>query len=338
MIVMKKTEIKIQHPDPIKAIADLSQQLQSGEVKIADLSPDMQQALFNRKIGRELDARLDQEVKEAIFDIETTLDVWLENKYTKTKVIYRQCLSRFQEYILERNLNILKFNIPQTMGYVNYLTKQGLSANSINIHTSAVSSFLSYLEEIEMINKNPFKSQQVKTPKARRTKKLHVPSVKDMNTILNILDTQRENDDGRVRNKAIRLYPAIAIIEAEGFRADALHTLYIEDNGYCKGISKEHDIVKHLYPHTMNMLKMSCLTLPEPFKKHKTDTTEKGFYRFTTKLWRENRIQHKYSIHMVRHFAALREYELSQHDIEHLRIFLCHKDVRTSQLYLAGKV
>jgi len=325
--------------ESLQRLSDMQQQLVSGELKLSDLPTELQTALTQRKALRILDTHVDQAYTEATFDLPKEVETWLQSYHTQSKVTYQKNIRSFLTFLENEHLSIVRFDMRDAIRFVDDLMKKNWQPATVKHHLAAASSLCSYLTDLELLRKNPFASRHIQRPKIRRTQK-HVPTATEVETIVTTIAEDRYMKKGKGakqrRDCAIRLYPAILCIVDAGLRVDALRSLEIDPTGQCYGWSKEKEVVKQLPKSVLDAIRQSELTLPRPFGNIPTETTRCAFFALTKRLYRAEKIAYPYSIHTLRHFAAVREYTRTR-DIDYVCRFLGHADIRTTQIYLHSR-
>ena len=128
---------------------------------------------------------------------------------------------------------------------------------------------------------------------------------------------------------------ALSLIKNHAFRIGALETLIVDHKYQFIADTKGSTVKGILNDVCVNLIRESGLNKAKPFSDIKTSSLKKQFERFLGRLYKDGKIKHVFSPHDLRHYAAVRYYEQGK-DIYRTMIFLNHKNIATTQIYLRG--
>jgi len=281
---------------------------------------------------------LNLEIKRTQVDLDSLQDRWINGfKSSATRETYGKGLQIFFDWLELQQKDVFNINALDADDYVRYLNKQYTMDNSIRERIAAVSSFFSFLERHDIINKNHFKGCR-RPPRPFETKNSEeIPEEEDLNTIIKAL-YEELNAEGRgsagKRRQARTLIAVISVIQHQGIRCGALPSFTIDKNGRYTAESKGREVRGTINEETRNILDTLSFDVAKPFWEMKVNTIQKSFERFCKRLYLEGKITTVYSLHDLRHYAAVRHYE-EEKDIISTQRYLGHGSVATTQVYLA---
>ncbi len=282
---------------------------------------------------------LKTEIKMSKVDLDSLQDRWLRGfDSAATRETYGKSLQIFFDWIELKCLNLFNLNSIDIDDYVNYIKKQYSMNNSIRERIAAVSSFFSFLERHDIISKNYFKGCS-RPPRPLETKESgDIPDDRELETIIENL-YEELNSDGKgsagKRKQARILIAVISVIKNHGLRCGALPSFTIDKSGIYKSESKGSLIKGRISEETLTILVTSGFDKTRPFKDLKVNTLQKGFERFCKRLYTEGKIKTVYSLHDLRHYAAVKHYTENK-DIVSTQRYLGHGSVAITQMYLAS--
>jgi integrase len=119
-----------------------------------------------------------------------------------------------------------------------------------------------------------------------------------------------------------------------GFRVGAIRSLVIRAWRYT-GTSKGKEISGEISSKVVKAIKASKLDSRSPWAELSEEAVRNAFKWATGRLFREGKIQAKYSVHDIRHYFAIREYRKDR-DIYRLKTLLGHASIQITENYLRG--
>ena len=279
------------------------------------------------------------ELKMSMVDLDALQDRWLSGFDSQaTKETYGKGLQIFFDWIELQEKNVFNLNSIDIDDYVNYIEKQYTMRNSIRERIAAVSSFFSFLERHDVISKNYFKGCRRPSRPFETKSSDEIPGERELQ-IIEISLQEEMNSEGRgsagKRNQARILLGVVTVIKYHGVRCGAIPSFTIDKAGRYKAESKGREIKGKLNEDAATLLLKLGFDKAKPFKKLKVNSIQKGFERFCKRLYTEGKIETVYSLHDLRHYAAVRHYESGQ-DIISTQRYLGHGSVSVTQGYLAS--
>ncbi len=282
---------------------------------------------------------LKTEIKKSNTDILKIKNKWLENKNSEfTKTTYLIGLDLFFNWLETRNIDIYNIKALDVDDYISFLKKQDLSNSSLRLRVSAVSSFFSHLQRMDIIEKNYFKGCELPKKKFETKSSDEVPNDDDIKIIIDELykelNVTGTGCKGKRRQARI-LLAVITIIIHHALRVGSLADLKIDRDNKFKSKSKESNISGKLQQEVVEKLEELDFNKKIPFANLKTETIKKQFQRFCKRLKVNGKIENVFSLHDIRHYSAVKHYKQYK-DIIALQRFLNHKSVSVTQIYLSS--
>ena len=111
------------------------------------------------------------------------------------------------------------------------------------------------------------------------------------------------------RKQARVLLAVVTIIKYHGIRCGALPSFTIDKNGRFWAESKTREVKGRIAPDVEDLLGQLGFDRKRPFKDMKVNSIQKSFERFCKRLYAEDKIRTVYSLHDLRHYAAVKPYE-----------------------------
>ena len=282
---------------------------------------------------------LKTEIKMSKVDLDSLQDRWLSGfDSAATRETYGKSLQIFFDWLELKGLNLFNLNSIDIDDYVKYTEKQYSMNNSIRERIAGVSSFFSFLERHDIISKNYFKGCR-RPPRPFETKDSgDVPGDRELETInQNLYDELSAEGKGSAGKKkqARVLIAVISVIKNHGLRCGALPSFTIDKTGRFKAESKGSLVKGKISEDTADLLLKLGFEKSKPFRELKVNSIQKGFERFCKRLYTEGKIETVYSLHDIRHYAAVKHYE-NERDIISTQRYLGHRSVSITQGYLAS--
>ncbi|PKL19366.1 MAG: hypothetical protein CVV49_01415, partial [Spirochaetae bacterium HGW-Spirochaetae-5] len=251
---------------------------------------------------------------------------------------YGKSLQIFFDWLELKGLNLFNLNSIDIDDYVKYTEKQYSMNNSIRERIAGVSSFFSFLERHDIISKNYFKGCR-RPPRPFETKDTgDVPGDRELEIInqnlYEELNAEGKGSAGKKKQARV-LIAVISVIKNHGLRCGALPSFTIDKTGRFKAESKGSLVKGKFSEETADLLLKLGFDKSKPFRELKVNSIQKGFERFCKRLYTEGKIETVYSLHDIRHYAAVKHYENERNIISTQR-YLGHRSVSITQGYLAS--
>ena len=282
-------------------------------------------------------SQLKDEIKKATTDIVKLKETWLSTLNSEsTKKNYKHNVDEFLSWLNQKSP--IEVKAIDADNYLIYLKNAKYSEGTIRFKIASASSFFSFLIRHDVVNRNYF--YKMKLPERQIEKKQHedIPTVEDIEIIENELrqnlNATGRGSAGRIRASKIMLV-AMSIMKTTANRVGALPHLKIDKNGNYSAKSKGTIATGKILPETISLLNEFDFDKRQPLKSVKVSTIKKYFEIICTKLYKDKKIVKIYSPHNLKHFAAISFWE-SCKDIYKLKVFLHHKSIATSQIYLSS--
>lgn len=306
-----------------------------GSPELHDLSEEQIKKLAKSLVIDNLKEQLKVEVKKATVDIENLKTRWIATFNSDlTKKNYKHNVEVFLSWL--NNKSIIDVKPSDVDDYLLFLKNSAIKPGTIRFRIAAASSFYNYLLRNDIITNNYF----IKVNGLPRiTENLRrIPSKQDIEIIeaelMKELNAAGRGSIGKQRSARIMVV-VLGIIKNHALRIGAFPSLTIDNQGRFIANSKADVVRGKLKFDCIELIKMFKLNQKQPFKDYNTTSLKKQFERFLGRLYRDGKIDHIYTPHDFRHFAAIRFYEQSL-DIFASMKFLNHKHISTTQIYLKG--
>jgi integrase len=130
------------------------------------------------------------------------------------------------------------------------------------------------------------------------------------------------------------LLAILSVIRHHGIRCGALPSFTVDKNGRYRAASKGKEIRGTLNDKAAALLGDLGFNKSKPFGDLKVNSIQKAFERFCKRLYSEGKIKTVYSLHDLRHYAAVKHYT-NDKDIIATQRYLGHASVGITQGYLA---
>jgi len=236
-----------------------------------------------------------------------------------TRTAYKVALGRLDTWAERQKISPLEMTPAQADDFIYSLKTQERSSASIRLDTAAASSFFTWLERRHAGIKNPFRGTKAR-PAKKSVRGFAVPSAEEVETIICELPAYEA--------------AAVSVMAYRGLRAGALPELTVSGGKY-KTHSKGKDAAIVLPPEALEKIKAANLPLKKPFTGVLPNTLEKRIVRAIDKLFKDRKVQGKYSAHDFRHFFAVTEYRKDK-DIYRVSKLLDHTSIQITENYLKG--
>lgn len=258
--------------------------------------------------------------KDGGSDFDNDIKDFLAVKTERTAKLYKYNLHFFTDWIYEKELNPIALDYKDADNFLIYVKSLDLSAKTKANIAAATSSFFDFLTRRRNIG-NPFKKSDVKMGSKTAKKNIEIPNEKEIDVILNYIENHN--------NKYL---PIFRMIIKYGLRAGAfeLAKVYKLNNPRkiifqttTKGKIFEIELSADDYKILKNVT----------FADFTPKNIETAFYRIIRKMHKEKLVNCLYSVHDLRHFFAITEYQKNK-DIYALKTKLNHSSISTTEIYL----
>jgi len=324
-----------------RIIKEVDRFLQSKE--LSDLSDADLEYLSKSLLADKLKEELSTEIKKLKIDICALKKKWLSlftSYYTRRS--YSHDLDVFLNWLSKRDErnSVITLKAGDVDDYIAFLKNTGVSDNTLRRRIASVSSFLSYLQRIDVIDKNYFKGARGIPRKKLETKSADdIPTCEEIATMEKVLLADMTLNKGSGYKGKVKVSRmgiiVIGIIKSTGLRVGALKTLEIDRDGNYKAVSKGNIVKGHVDEPTRALIKLYDFDKKFPLAGYNTESIKLWFLRFNKRLVKERLIPTVYSLHDVRHYAAIKVWKESK-DIYKLKSFLNHASIATTQIYLSS--
>lgn len=284
---------------------------------LSSLTEDQLMAIAKATIVDDLKDTMKRKVQLAKLDYPELKEEFLKRyKSSHTKLAYTSALLLLDQFLARAGTSAFEMK-PRTAD--RFIASLQGSPSTIRLIIAAASSFYTFLDrETDGRVRNPFRGSRLRPQKA--TQSPIIPTEADLETILAVAPSS--------------LHLAITMIIENGFRIGALPTITIWGGRY-RGISKGKQIAGDLTERCLTLLKESPLDAKSPWQGVPSDKIRNGFRYLTRKLYKEGKIIAPYSVHDLRHYFAVHEYQ-KNHDLYRLKVLLGHASIQVTETYLQG--
>ncbi len=284
---------------------------------------------------------LKTELKKSRVNIEEIKKNWLSLFNSKSTIrVYNDNLDIFFNWLAKREKShIVSLKAIDADEYLIYLKKNNQSGNTIRLRISVASSFVSYLNRLEILNSNPFfRMKGIPSKKLEIKSHDEIPTNDEMNSILEEIRKELFLVNGKGYRNKVRAarygIVAVSIVRIHGLRVGALENLSIDRNGNYSSLSKGKTVKGRLDPEIINLIKEIGLNPLKPFEI-KVSSIKVWFERFNKRMVRDKKLDKVFSFHDIRHYAAIQFYGKTK-DLYLLKKFLNHSSLTSTQVYLSS--
>lgn len=248
---------------------------------------------------------------------------------------YKRDIHKFNDFLSEREENILEVDIVSVMAYVQNLKKLRKANSSIIRNLVSIKSFYKYLMKAGNISENPFIDYEV--PKTKRS----IPQILTVDEVEKFLQTPDESSYKGIRDKAM-----LELMYATGMKVSELLKITILDVNLklsyvkCKGIKNKERIIP------IGSYAVNCLN--EYFKiRDKINAsnsellfcnlrgnkmTRQGFWKMVKGYAKDANIKKKINSYTLRHSFAVHLLQNGA-DMKAVQELLGHNTIATTQIY-----
>jgi site-specific recombinase XerD len=302
-----------------QAVQALIHRLVKDSPTLSDLSQKQLESIAKAVIIDDLKAEMSKVVMLAKIPYEDLKTEYLrraEKRSINTRKAYKKAIDALEAFCSRRGIKVLEMKCRDADAFICSL--EG-SASTVRLRVAGCSAFFTYLDrETDGRVSNPFRGSKQRPRKDSATP--NVPSQDDLNKILPRLKPEMQ--------------AAVICMLENGFRVGALPTLTIR-GGRFTGVSKGKKIDGILSEEAIKAIKEAGLDIHKPFEKMTNDSIRNAFRYMTQRMKKEGLIDEAYSVHDLRHFFAIREYEKNK-DIYRLKEVLGHASIGVTESYLKG--
>jgi integrase len=292
-------------------------------------------------------AALGETVRAAQFECAVTFEDFLNDgeKADATRVVYRREIGRWLDNLDRLDINVLQADRATVNRFKAYMADR-YAANTVRVSLAACSSFYTYLEDEQYIQRSPF--AHIKYPRkvykkaVRPDQEQTVPVMNDEEYAAIVTEIERRMEtcgdraaDMHRRDSARRLLPIVHMMAAYGLRIADVMTVRLE-GAYFSVRTKGGSVRSfELLNETIEILENVGLMLGSPFDSIGKSTIQNAVSRITGELSERDIIRHRYSCHDFRHYFAVNLYR-ETHDVYAVKEALGHATASISKIYLAG--
>jgi integrase/recombinase XerD len=261
----------------------------------------------------------------------------LEKKHASKNTMdaYIRDVSRFCDFIKEREEKIQDVGTVSVMAYVQYLQKQGRAISSIVRNIVSLRNFYKYLLVKGIVSENPVTSYQI--PKIKH----NIPKVLTIEEVDKLLAAPDLKLNKGIRDKAM-----LEVMYATGMKVSELLNLTIYDINLklcyakCKGSKEQERIIpigsvaiKCLEDYLNIRAELNTYNLDLLFLNIKgVQMTRQGFWKIVKYYAEEARIDKTINSFTLRHSFAVHLLQNGA-DIKSVQELLGHKDLSATQIY-----
>lgn len=261
----------------------------------------------------------------------------LEKKHASKNTMdaYIRDVSRFYDFIKEREEKIQDVETVSIMAYVQYLQKQGRALSSIVRNIVSLRNFYKYLLAKGIVSENPVISYQI--PKIKH----NIPKVLTIEEVDKLLAAPDLKLNKGIRDKAM-----LEVMYATGMKVSELLNLTIYDINLklcyvkCKGSKGQERIIpigsiaiKCLEDYLNIRAELNTYNLDLLFLNIKgVQMTRQGFWKIVKYYAEEARIDKAINSFTLRHSFAVHLLQNGA-DIKSVQELLGHKDLSATQIY-----
>ncbi|MTK12299.1 MAG: site-specific tyrosine recombinase XerD [Clostridiaceae bacterium] len=261
----------------------------------------------------------------------------LEKKHASKNTMdaYIRDVSRFCDFIKEREEKIQDVGTVSVMAYVQYLQKQGRAISSIVRNIVSLRNFYKYLLVKGIVSENPVTSYQI--PKIKH----NIPKVLTIEEVDKLLAAPDLKLNKGIRDKAM-----LEVMYATGMKVSEFLNLTIYDINLklcyvkCKGSKEQERIIpigsvaiKCLEDYLNIRAELNTYNLDLLFLNIKgVQMTRQGFWKIVKYYAEEARIDKTINSFTLRHSFAVHLLQNGA-DIKSVQELLGHKDLSATQIY-----
>ena len=289
-------------------------------------------------------AALGDTVKAARFDLEQVFADFLADgeKSENTRTTYQRECRRLFSWVERQGIHLLQMRRAEVNRFKEWLRSR-YADNTVRLTLAAGSSFFSYLEAEQYVERSPFshitypRKQYKKAVQTDQGSPVPVMNAAENASIFAELERRSQADaatigEKQARNGARRLLPIVHFLSTYGLRVGDVLTVRIEKGNRFSYRGKGGRITsRELLPETAAFLSGKR----EPFAGIGKSTVQQGIKRLTAELVRRGGIRHAYSAHDFRHYFAVELYR-EVGDVYAVKEALGHATVSVTEVYLAS--
>jgi len=233
-----------------------------------------------------------------------------------TSKTYKAALDALEGWAERSGLIVLALRPKDADAFIDSLDG---APSTIRLKVAACSSFFTFLErETEGRIRNPFRGTKARPKK--QTKEPEVPNIEEIEII-------RES-------VAPAIQAAITVMVEHGLRVGALPSLTIRAGRYT-ATSKGKEVSGMISETAFGAIKKAGLNCKKPFIDLANEAVRNAFKHASMKLFKASKIKAAYSVHDLRHYFAICEYNKDK-DIYRLKSLLGHASIQVTETYLRG--
>lgn len=261
----------------------------------------------------------------------------LEKRHISKNTIdaYTRDISRFYNFIKEREEKVQDIETVSIMAYVQYLQKEGRAVSSIVRNIVSLRNFYKYLIEKGILKENPVVSYQI--PKIKH----NIPKILTVEEVDKLLSSPNSTLNKGIRDKAM-----LEVMYATGMKVSELLNLTVYDINLklyyikCKGSKNRERIiplgsvaVKCLQDYLNMRSELNIYNLDLLFLNLRgVQMTRQGFWKIIKYYAKEAKIDKYINSFTLRHSFAVHLLQNGA-DIKSVQELLGHKDLSATQIY-----
>ena len=250
---------------------------------------------------------------------------------------YVRDITRFYNFIKDREENLESVEVVSIMAYVQYLQKEGRAISSIVRNIVSLRNFYKYLMLKGVLNENPVLYYQI--PKVEHK----VPNVLTIEEVDKLLEAPNLDTNKGIRDKAM-----LEVMYAAGMKVMELLSLTIYDIDLklsyvrCRSLKEEERIVpigsvavKYLKYYLNIRPKLNIYNLDVLFLNLRgVQMSRQGFWKIVKYYAKEANIDKNINAFTLRHSFAVHLLQNGA-DIKSVQELLGHKELSATQIYSA---
>lgn len=315
-------------------LANLKQRLQH---PLEDLSETEYRQVESFYLLTRYAKELERQVERDGISLETCLTGWLQRSRKKTQLTqeqYTTWVSKFIGYLNDHGVHFLDVQAKEVDEFIAWLRDTKRSAETVRNIVAGCSSFFTYLERYNYIQRNYFRGAD----RPKSTKRKTADEISNSRDILIVQQQLKEdillnNGQGyhKRKHQALYFYPVFHVLCEYGLRVRALPTFKIDRANYGTVFSKEEAYGFPVEERTLKLLKKYGFKARYPFPEVKPGNVQKAFARICERCFGR---ADRFSVHDLRHYFAKKLY-LETKDPLRIKNALGHKSLATTDRYLA---
>jgi len=288
--------------------------------RLADLGAEELGKLARIVVAESLKDDLRREAELAGVDYQAERSRFLavaERRSRHTAKAYRRALDLHDAWAARQGVAPLALTPALADDWIQSMAAEGASPATVSLRVAGASAFWTWMERRHSTLRNPFRGTRAR-PKAKPARILAVPSAEEIAAL-------REDADPALR-------VAVSIMAELGLRVGALPELVVHGGKYT-AYSKGKALAGTMPAELVREIERAGLPLRAPFGGETANTLRDRFRYVAGKLHASGKLAARYSVHDLRHAAAVRLYT-ETHDVYRVSRALAHAGVGVTERYL----